>query len=493
MIPALDLMVDPTELGATLSAWLLTYLIHSSLLLTLAWIATSVWRRAGNHGCEAIWRLGLFGGFVTATLAVAAPGDSVLHEFTLRSGSASVTPVESAGPSAPLINPDDIAPLDEEALERLLSEFPQESSTSASDAPAAPHSDLSAATDRLRAAQMVWLPALGVLGVVWALVSVAGATRRLSRRLRARTDVTDPSLLAAVDAIRRTMNLMRPVRLTGCDEIDVPIAFGILQLEICLPLRALTDLSLAENTQVLAHEMAHLSRRDPLWVGAYRLIVSACFFQPLNMLAVRRLRDLAEYECDRLAVECTGEPTAFARCLTEVAGWLVDGAVRANPHSAAMASSMARRGSNLRVRIERLLHLSRVPAPRMPARSRALVCVGFAAAGLVLALLSPRVRAVAGEDLASEPVVAPAQERDNAELGLLESLNDLATEIDALSRDIVFLSQRLHRLELSSDGAAESVEIVSLLSGRLEDLRERRSALLNAALHRLATPTEDSQ
>jgi hypothetical protein len=83
-----------------------------------------------------------------------------------------------------------------------------------------------------------------------------------------------------------------------------------------------------------------------------RIIERLFFFQPLNRLARRRLQELAEFQCDQWAVGATGHRVPLARCLTEVASWLVPSFDR--PVLAGVASMAASRPI-LHRRIERLL------------------------------------------------------------------------------------------------------------------------------------------
>lgn len=127
-----------------------------------------------------------------------------------------------------------------------------------------------------------------------------------------------------VDELCREIGDARGVRLTATDRISVPIALGLLRPEICLPHRSLGNLSAAEQRSLLAHELAHLVRRDPAWHLTSAVIAALCFFQPLNRLAGRRLRRLSEVLCDDWAVASTGSAASLARCLTEVAGWAIE-------------------------------------------------------------------------------------------------------------------------------------------------------------------------
>src|SRR6476659_602797 len=53
-------------------AWLLTYLLHSTLLLSLAWLASKPLARWSVAAEEAVWKLALIGALLTASLQLAA-------------------------------------------------------------------------------------------------------------------------------------------------------------------------------------------------------------------------------------------------------------------------------------------------------------------------------------------------------------------------------------------------------------------------------------
>jgi hypothetical protein len=105
---------------------------------------------------------------------------------------------------------------------------------------------------------------------------------------------------------------------------------------------------------------------------------AAFFFQPLNRLATRRLREAAEYLSDEWAVRQTGSAMGLARCLAAVASWVTPEDVSA-PH---VTMAMAEGGSPLLKRVERLLG-QRTPAraPRRAVRAAAAVTILAATVG----------------------------------------------------------------------------------------------------------------
>ncbi len=272
-------------------------------------------------------------------------------------------------------------------------------------APASPASDARSTTNSalpasLQAAPVGWLAALRTpLGIVRGLVWVWGAlaalawiafglrTLAVQLTLRDRRPLNRGPLAGMLSELCRRANVRGRVRLSTSDKLGSPVAFGFVRREICLPVRALTELAEDEQECMLAHELAHAVRCDPLWFSAFHLLERVFFFQPLNRLAHRELRDAAELACDDQAVRWTGRRIALASTLTEIAGWLV-----APPPRSVPVASMAARPSRLAVRVERLLvDDARFEQRRswlvLPLGGLALASVAAAAPGVGLAVV----------------------------------------------------------------------------------------------------------
>jgi beta-lactamase regulating signal transducer with metallopeptidase domain len=169
-------------------------------------------------------------------------------------------------------------------------------------------------------------------GFVLALWTVIGASSLaallaswtcLRRCMLGREVLRDGPLLARFERLRERTRVRACVRLSVSSRIAAPFSTGLLRPEVCVPRAALTELTGAQQDALLAHELAHLVRRDPAWFGIGFLIEKLFFFQPLNRLARRQLSELAEVACDDWAVRWTGARLALASCLTEVAGWVI--------------------------------------------------------------------------------------------------------------------------------------------------------------------------
>ena len=270
-----------------LTTWLLTYAVHGALFAALAAVAERTCWGAVASRRDAFWKLALVGGIVTSTVFVAvgsAPAGAAVH-------------LSPQGVIAPALTSDGVFWL---------------------------------ATG--------WMAITAILALrtarAWRLGVRHAGRRRVIRRGRA-TVLLQEILGPAADRV--TLSCSRTLR--------VPVAFA---REICVPVRALRELPDDEFRALLAHEAAHVVRRDAVWLMIAAAVRALGWWQPLNLVAAARLRLAMELSCDERAAAEPRERAALARCLIKVAEWNVrdDGAVLA---------TMASRGSALRRRLESLL------------------------------------------------------------------------------------------------------------------------------------------
>src|SRR5881628_2361550 len=187
--------------------------------------------------------------------------------------------------------------------------------------------------------------------------------------------------------------------------ISSPVAIGLS--EICVPELALSELGAEQQRSMLAHELAHLARRDSLWLAGASLIERFFFFQPLNRLARRELETTAEYLSDEWAMRKTGSAVSLAKCLATVAEW-----IQASPLGVPVAG-LAERRSLLVSRISRLLDAR---LPQSPASRRGWAIA--AALGVVVTIAAaPRVSqgvAALASPQSSPPVSLSVRERGDS-------------------------------------------------------------------------------
>ncbi|HJZ88851.1 MAG TPA: M56 family metallopeptidase, partial [Polyangia bacterium] len=317
--------------------WLATYWIHSSLVLGAAWLLDrSVLRRP--RLVEAVWKFALVAGLITATLQSAlgirplggqrplpwiAPATAAVARPELAPAQPELAPAPpvrvSAAPRPR--RPAAVLPL-AVRTDRHPSEVAPALAPAAAPARAAkPASAVAVVSARpeVPLALVLFIGAWGLGGAI-ALAGLARSWHRFRRRLSGRAEVADGGTRATLRALCRVAGRRRAVRLTRCSSVDVPLAMGVHRHEICVPERALAELDGERIEALLAHELAHVTRRDPAWVLLLNVIGRAFFLQPLHWLAARRLAACSELACDDLAAQWTQRPLALARCLADVAG-----------------------------------------------------------------------------------------------------------------------------------------------------------------------------
>jgi hypothetical protein len=267
---------------------------------------------------------------------------------------------------------------------------------------AAPRSDLPAATDPRAPARdwraellFAWAAIAGVL-----LLGLLARRVRLMQRIGRRRQVTDARLRDLLETLCLAAGFPHYVRLTAAPGLASPVALP--GREICLPEAVVTGLGPEQQRGVLAHELAHLVRHDPLWLGIAQVMERLFFLQPLNWLARRELQVTAEYVCDDWAAHQVGTGLPLARCLLTVAEWIA-GATGPLPEPA-----MAARGSHLMRRVERLVRGDGIRADR--GRYLGLVLDMFMIAGTMAA--APAVTSGAREVRAQQPKHESSSKRE---------------------------------------------------------------------------------
>ncbi|HEX9139315.1 MAG TPA: M56 family metallopeptidase [Steroidobacteraceae bacterium] len=202
---------------------------------------------------------------------------------------------------------------------------------------------------------------LAALSSVWLLTVVAGLMLLALQWLRLRLavlrmpDCTVDHWLRRAQSVARRYGRPAPRLRVSSSAVSPFVAPGG---DICLPNWALEQLDAQQCDAVLAHEIAHLQRRDLAWNLAAQAARRIGWLQPLNRLALRRLDDLAELACDELASESPDRRLALAEALRvcAMAQLLVSAAGRsARIRRAALQLCMARDESSLVHRIRVLL------------------------------------------------------------------------------------------------------------------------------------------
>jgi len=356
-----------------IATWLATYALHGVLWFALAWSLTRLLKTPQLR--EWTWKASVVGALLSASLIGEFGGGERPLAWRLE---------ESAAlPSAPVVQSGLMTQAAGDPAPRVVQ----------TDSPV-PAAGLSGAEQSSSGFAWSSIPFASLLVAVWAagaLLCVAQlllSRRRCLRELRAGSTPAEVSTQRYLNRILGLSGLGRRVNLRVTTQLASPIA--IAGGGLYLPSAVVETMGDDEQEAVLAHELAHIVRRDPEWQLALALLARIFFFQPLLRFSARRIETEAELLCDDRAVAWSGKSIALARGLRQVAIWSIR-SERVPAWSGAAMVLPAEAGSSALVsRVERLLSRSEAPSS-MRARIGTLVCIGgFATA---MACAGPEVSA----------------------------------------------------------------------------------------------------
>jgi len=206
------------------------------------------------------------------------------------------------------------------------------------------------------------------LGVLLLSLRTAGGVVVLERLRRRTSAPLSAALIERCLVLQRRMGLSRIVQYSQSIHLDAPAVIGWIRPVVLLPISALTGLSEAQLTAVLAHELAHIRRHDA-FVNLFQVAAeSLLFYHPAVWWLSKRIRTERENCCDDAAIAICGSPLEFARALTLMEEW------RATP-----ALAMAANRAPLADRIRRLLGVpSHASSMRVANLAAGVLCLSVA-------------------------------------------------------------------------------------------------------------------
>lgn len=265
-----------------------------------------------------------------------------------------------------------------------------------------------------------WATIAGGLPLAWLVLSVLCALRLLrgwlgGRRLIASArPVHDVHTLQLVEAETNRQPVSRPVRCLLSEQVHSPVVWSWSRPpSLVLPARAIRSVhegaradsdidgkasSVPDSesggwASVIAHELAHVHRRDHASSLLAELILALQPWNPLAWWARRRLAMLAEEACDDWAVWRRDDRAAFAHRLLSFSP----------AHDMLLSTASVSRGGCLKRRITRILARQRTDPRHRPAWTAAiLIGSGFAVACAALGQQAPASNA------RYEPIAGPA-------------------------------------------------------------------------------------
>lgn len=136
--------------------------------------------------------------------------------------------------------------------------------------------------------------------------------------LSSRSTPAGPLWADAEARVRTALGLPSPVRIRVTRHPALLVTWGVINPVILLPADA-GPWPAERVSLVLAHEMAHLARRDWLTQLAAEIVRAIHWFNPLFWLACARLRQESEHAADDIVLDLGFGPTSYASHLVDLA------------------------------------------------------------------------------------------------------------------------------------------------------------------------------
>jgi beta-lactamase regulating signal transducer with metallopeptidase domain len=438
-----------------------TALAYCSLAVALVWTAERLgWLREGAFA-ELAWRGALWLGIAVAVTSILrVPMDDLW--WSLRTPK----PVEAS-----VLNSAEVAVTEHraaanafQALGALLPDTVDQFEPAAVVAPSSrsAHLDSNAAQ-----ALTVLVGACLLLAVITLLRSVWNSWRMLHRaRSTAR-----PALPHWRRYRDQLSHATAEVHIVSVAALDSPVAAhsGLIMLpDWC------DALSADAQRALLAHELVHIERRDPLWRVLDAIAVALLAGFPLARHSQARLHDLSEFACDSEAARRSGAPRALAECIAHC----LEHSLSKTP---ALAVAMATPARGIVARVQRLLEDKPVAWNTWSATSKRIAVAAVAALALILPGIAITVAGEPGHDNTSISIQNSTSLFGNDILSASYSGGDRKLKL-RIEGKVEFNDAETEIVSISEDG---ELSIVEKRDGVKRELRVTDAANGLARLYRV--------
>ncbi|MEL6107566.1 MAG: M56 family metallopeptidase [Planctomycetota bacterium] len=407
-----------TTAAMVVSAFLLTYLIYSTITVACAWLACRLHCMNDAVSRVRAWKLALLLPLALSVAAILVPAPWL-----------PVVRLQRAVAAGQEYDPPDAR---DRALVRARSQerrgIEMQTVTPPGRDATFVNGDKSASRKSGQpAVSEVWSGALGltvfVLWPIGALIGLACLSSdflKLYQVIRLSRPITDGPVYRQLLTLCARMHVRDSVRLFESPRVQSPFAAGWRSPYILLPTDWFEQLTTECREAVLAHELSHISARDAVWNLIVQTVRRTFWFQPLNFVVCRHLRREMEFAADRQAAQMIDDPANLAQSLVQIAERLMFGSQK-NATVPTFVAGMSVHRSGLKRRVSAVLSSQRNASKPLPgAKITVVACL----ACCVLLMGVPRFGLPTSPHLFGDP---PRMIAAIKRMGLLTGLAAAAT------------------------------------------------------------------
>jgi len=139
--------------------------------------------------------------------------------------------------------------------------------------------------------------------------------RRLAIELRNARPATDGPEFSVLRRLQALQNIRRPVALSISDTSIEPGVLGLWRPTLVWPRGISEQLSKAQIEMIIAHELAHIRRRDNLTAALHMLVAAIFWFHPIVWWLQSRLLCEREHACDDAVLMLVAMPEVYAESI----------------------------------------------------------------------------------------------------------------------------------------------------------------------------------
>lgn len=142
-----------------------------------------------------------------------------------------------------------------------------------------------------------------ILGILFFSAKTGCEQLRLKRAMRAAKDIETPFLSTVFHETKQLMGVKREVKFLASELVPGPAVVGFGKPAIVISPSLLVTLQKDQLQYILAHEFAHIQRRDVAVNWIMHILLIFHWFNPLLWLAVHKARQDQEMACDACVLD----------------------------------------------------------------------------------------------------------------------------------------------------------------------------------------------
>nr|MDA3818451.1 M56 family metallopeptidase [Prolixibacteraceae bacterium] len=157
-----------------------------------------------------------------------------------------------------------------------------------------------------------------IAGFLFLVFRMAGGLLLHHKLKTRRLIAVDEKWMDTITEYATRLNIKRKVEAFFSPFVKSPLTIGAFKPVILFPVAAFTGLSVRDVEAILAHELAHIARRDYLFNIIQSVIGLIYFYHPGVWLVSSLINAERENSCDNIAIGLTGDKKGYIRTLAQV-------------------------------------------------------------------------------------------------------------------------------------------------------------------------------